>query len=134
MSARRWRFPSAFSPPPTESPSIRLALSSRPRPIAVARSASAGARRRASIHSPRWCSTPSVPASRRSRPMSDFKLPDLDGLMAAAQKIQGDVARMQEELAATTCEASAGGGMVTATVNGHYELVALAIDKQVVDP
>lgn len=66
--------------------------------------------------------------------MSDFKLPDLEGLMEAAQKIQGDVARMQEELAKKTCEASAGGGMVTATVNGHYDLVALVIDKQVVDP
>jgi hypothetical protein len=66
--------------------------------------------------------------------MSDFKLPDLEGLMQAAQKIQGDVARMQEELASKTCEASAGGGMVTATVNGHYDLVALVIDKQVVDP
>jgi DNA-binding YbaB/EbfC family protein len=66
--------------------------------------------------------------------MSDFKLPDLEGLMQAAQKIQGDVARMQEELAGKTCEASAGGGMVTATVNGHYDLVALVIDKQVVDP
>ncbi len=66
--------------------------------------------------------------------MSDFKLPDLEGLMEAAQKIQGDVARMQEELASRTCDASAGGGMVTATVNGHYDLVALVIDKQVVDP
>jgi nucleoid-associated protein EbfC len=66
--------------------------------------------------------------------MSDFKLPDLEGLMQAAQKIQGDVARMQEELASKTCEASAGGGMVSATVNGHYDLVALVIDKQVVDP
>ncbi|HYU14579.1 MAG TPA: YbaB/EbfC family nucleoid-associated protein [Candidatus Acidoferrum sp.] len=66
--------------------------------------------------------------------MSDFKLPDLEGLMEAAQKIQGDVARMQEELASKTCDASAGGGMVTATVNGHYDLVALVIDKQVVDP
>jgi nucleoid-associated protein EbfC len=66
--------------------------------------------------------------------MSDFKMPDLEGLMQAAQKIQGDVARMQEELVHQTCEASAGGGMVSATVNGHYDLVALVIDKQVVDP
>jgi hypothetical protein len=64
----------------------------------------------------------------------DFKMPDLNGLMQAAQKIQGDVARMQEELVHKTCEASAGGGMVTATVNGHYDLVGLVIDKQVVDP
>jgi DNA-binding YbaB/EbfC family protein len=66
--------------------------------------------------------------------MSDFKMPNLENLMAAAQKIQGEVARMQEDLAKKTCEASAGGGMVTATVNGHYELVTLKIDKSAVDP
>ena len=66
--------------------------------------------------------------------MSDFKMPDIGGLMQAAQKLQGDMARIQEELANTTCEASSGGGMVTATVNGHYDLVSLKVDKQVVDP
>jgi len=66
--------------------------------------------------------------------MSDFKMPDINGLMEAAQRIQGDVARMQEELARTTCEASSGGGMVTATVNGTYDLVSIKIDKQAVDP
>ena len=66
--------------------------------------------------------------------MSDFKMPDLQSLMQAAQKIQGDVARMQEELANKTCEASSGGGMVSVTINGHYELVALKIDKEAVNP
>jgi hypothetical protein len=66
--------------------------------------------------------------------MSEFKLPDLDNLMQAAQKIQGDVARMQEELANRTCEASSGGGMVTVTINGNYDLVSLSIDKEAVDP
>jgi DNA-binding YbaB/EbfC family protein len=61
-------------------------------------------------------------------------MPDINGLMEAAQRIQGDVARMQEELARTTCEASSGGGMVTATVNGTYDLVSIKIDKQAVDP
>ena len=62
--------------------------------------------------------------------MSDFKMPDISGLMQAAQKIQGDVARMQEELARTTCEASSGGGMVTATVNGAYDVVSIKIDNK----
>ena len=66
--------------------------------------------------------------------MSDYKMPDISGLMQAAQKIQGDVARMQEELSRTTCEASSGGGMVSATVNGAYDLVSIKIDKQAVDP
>jgi nucleoid-associated protein EbfC len=66
--------------------------------------------------------------------MSDFKLPDLNGLMEAAQKIQGDMARLQEELAQKRCEASAGGGMVTAVVNGHCEIVSLTIDREAVNP
>jgi DNA-binding YbaB/EbfC family protein len=66
--------------------------------------------------------------------MSDFKMPDLGGLMEVAQKMQGEVAKAQEELGKKTCEASSGGGMVTATVNGHYELVGLKIDSNAVDP
>lgn len=65
---------------------------------------------------------------------SDFKMPDLSGIMQAAQKLQGDVAKMQEELASTTCEASAGGGMVNATINGHYELVGIRIEPDAIDP
>jgi DNA-binding YbaB/EbfC family protein len=61
-------------------------------------------------------------------------MPDLGALMKQAQKLQADVAKVQEELASLTCEASAGGGMVTATVNGQFDLVALTIDKTVVDP
>lgn len=64
----------------------------------------------------------------------DFKLPDISGLMEAAQKLQGNVSKMHEELAKHECEASSGGGMVTAVVNGHFEVVALTIDKEVVDP
>ena len=41
---------------------------------------------------------------------------------------------MQEELTARTCEASAGGGMVTVVVNGGFELVSLKIDKAAADP
>ena len=66
--------------------------------------------------------------------MSDGKMPDLGGLMDLAKKLQGDVTRMQQELERRTCEASAGGGMVTAVVNGKYELVSLRIEKDVVDP
>jgi hypothetical protein len=48
--------------------------------------------------------------------------------------MQSKVAGIQDELAKTTCEAAAGGGMVTATVNGQYEVVSIVIDKEVVDP
>jgi len=66
--------------------------------------------------------------------MSDFKMPDLGNLMQVAQKMQADVAKLQDELADKTCEASAGGGMVTAVVNGKYEVVSLTFDKDAVDP
>jgi DNA-binding YbaB/EbfC family protein len=61
-------------------------------------------------------------------------MPDLGALMRQAQQLQANVQRAQEELAKMTVEASAGGGMVTATVNGQFELVRIAIDKTVVDP
>jgi DNA-binding YbaB/EbfC family protein len=61
-------------------------------------------------------------------------MPDLNALMKQAQKIQGDVQRAQEELAKMTCDGAAGGGLVTATVNGQFDLVRVKIDKSVVDP
>lgn len=62
------------------------------------------------------------------------KMPDLGALMRQAQQLQASVQRAQEELAKLTVDASAGGGMVTATVNGQFELVKLTIDRSVVDP
>jgi hypothetical protein len=49
-------------------------------------------------------------------------------------QIQAEIARIQEELQSRRIDASAGGGMVTATMNGHGELVALRIEPQVVNP
>lgn len=66
--------------------------------------------------------------------MSNGKMPDLNALMKQAQKLQGDVQRAQEELAKMTCDGTSGGGMVTATVNGQFEVVRVKIDKSVVDP
>jgi nucleoid-associated protein EbfC len=54
--------------------------------------------------------------------------------MQQMKSLQDKLARIQEELSAKTVEASAGGGMVTAVVNGRQELVSLKIDPQVVDP
>jgi DNA-binding YbaB/EbfC family protein len=61
-------------------------------------------------------------------------MPDLNDLMKQAQKLQGDVARVQEELAQLECDGAAGGGLVTATVNGQFEIVRVKIDRSVVDP
>ena len=51
-----------------------------------------------------------------------------------AAAILGDLLKMQEELDAKTYSASAGGGVVTAEVNGKRELITLTIDPEAVDP
>ena len=51
-----------------------------------------------------------------------------------AQQMQAEMARVQAELDALTVDGTAGGGAVTATVNGHGELLSIAINKDVVDP
>jgi nucleoid-associated protein EbfC len=66
--------------------------------------------------------------------MSNGKMPDLNALMKQAQKLQADVQKVQEELAQMQCDGAAGGGMVTATMNGQFEVVRVKIDKSVVDP
>ena len=58
----------------------------------------------------------------------------LGNIMKQAQQMQAKMARMQEELATREVEASAGGGMVTARVNGKQQLLELKIEKAVVDP
>jgi DNA-binding YbaB/EbfC family protein len=58
----------------------------------------------------------------------------LGNIMKQAQQMQQKMARMQEELQSREVEASAGGGMVTATVNGAQQLVSLKVEPSVVDP
>ncbi len=55
-------------------------------------------------------------------------------LMKQAQQMQAKMMKLQEELANKTVEAASGGGMVTAVMNGKYELVSLKIERDVVDP
>lgn len=66
--------------------------------------------------------------------MSDFKMPDLGSLMQAAQDMQREMARVQDELGQKQVEASAGGGMVTVVANGRQEVLAIRIERSVVDP
>jgi hypothetical protein len=57
----------------------------------------------------------------------------LGNIMKQAQKMQEKMAEIQKELGTRTCEASAGGGMVTVVVNGNQELISIKIDSSVVD-
>lgn len=55
----------------------------------------------------------------------------LDNIVKQAQELQERLGRVQEDAAAKTVEASAGGGMVTIVMNGRLEIVSLRIDPDV---
>ncbi len=55
-------------------------------------------------------------------------------LQQMAQQMQRQMQKIQEELAATMVEGSAGGGAITVKMNGHRELQGIAIAPEVVDP
>jgi len=59
---------------------------------------------------------------------------NMQALARQAQKMQQKMMEMQAELEAREYEASAGGGVVTAKVNGKKELLALSIKPEAVDP
>lgn len=58
---------------------------------------------------------------------------DIGGLFKQAQELQGRLASAQQELGTRTVEASAGGGMVTATVNGKLEVTAIRIEPRLLE-
>ena len=55
-------------------------------------------------------------------------------MIKQAQKMQQDMLKMQNELETKEYSATAGGGVVTAVVNGKHELKNLTIDPEAVDP
>ena len=58
----------------------------------------------------------------------------MGNMLKQAQKLQSKMAKMQEEMAQKTVEASAGGGMVRVVANGQQKVVSIEIEKEVVDP
>ena len=59
---------------------------------------------------------------------------NLSKLMKQAQKMQEQMAKTQAELEQKVVEVSAGGGKVKVTANGAGEVIAIKIDKEVIDP
>ncbi len=55
-------------------------------------------------------------------------------MMKQAQKMQQELLKMQQEQESKTYTAAAGGGMVSATVNGKHTLLELTIQPEAVDP
>ncbi len=62
-----------------------------------------------------------------------FDLGDLGNIMEQAKAMQDRIADLQADVGAKTVEASAGGGMVTAKVNGKLEVVSLSIEPDVIN-
>ncbi|CAN5585002.1 YbaB/EbfC family nucleoid-associated protein [soil metagenome] len=59
---------------------------------------------------------------------------NMNKMMAQVQQMQQEMQQAQEELANETVTASAGGGVVKATVTGSQELTSIEIDPEAVDP
>ncbi len=54
-------------------------------------------------------------------------------MMKEAQKLQQQMAAMQEEVGKREVEATAGGGMVTVRANGKQELLSIKLDPEVIN-
>ncbi|NLV15640.1 MAG: YbaB/EbfC family nucleoid-associated protein [Syntrophomonadaceae bacterium] len=59
---------------------------------------------------------------------------NMNKMMKQAQKMQQDMAKLQEELANRVVEATVGGGVIEVSVSGKQELLAIKIKPEAVDP
>ncbi len=59
---------------------------------------------------------------------------NMNAMIRQAQKMQEDMAAIQEELAATDYTATVGGGAVTVVMTGKKVVKALTIQPEAVDP
>lgn len=59
---------------------------------------------------------------------------NMQQMMKQARKMQEQLVAAQENIAQSTVDASAGGGMVKVTVNGEMQITSLKIDPEALDP
>ena len=59
---------------------------------------------------------------------------NMNNMMKQIEKLQKEMADMQENLKNEEISATSGGGAVTATVNGNKEVISIKLDKEAVDP
>jgi DNA-binding YbaB/EbfC family protein len=57
-------------------------------------------------------------------------IPDVMKLLRQFQKLQGEMKKIQEEIAKEEVTGSSGGGMVEVTINGKFEVVDIRIEKK----
>ena len=58
---------------------------------------------------------------------------NMGDILRQAQVMQNKLNKMQQEMGSREFEASSGGGMVSARVSGHQELLALSIDPKALE-
>ena len=59
---------------------------------------------------------------------------NMQAMLRQAQKMQEDMAVLQEDLDSREYEIKAGGGVVTVKINGKKEILAIDIQPEIVDP
>jgi len=59
---------------------------------------------------------------------------DMGKMMKQVQKMQAEMARIQEEMAERTVEVTAGGGAIKVVASGQQEIKAIKIEPEAVDP
>lgn len=58
---------------------------------------------------------------------------NIQEMMRQAKRLQSKMEKIREEAGQRTVEGTAGGGMVTVTINGKNEVLSVVIDPEVVD-
>lgn len=59
---------------------------------------------------------------------------NMNQMMKQVKKMQEQMLKAQEALGDKTVEGTAGGGVVTVSMNGHKKLINVAIKPEAVDP
>ena len=59
---------------------------------------------------------------------------NMNAMLRQAQKMQEDMAALQEDLDAREYDISAGGGVVGVKINGKKEILSINIKPEIVDP
>ncbi len=59
---------------------------------------------------------------------------NMQQLMKQAKKMQEEILKAQEALGEKTVEGTSGGGVVKVQMNGHKQVLAVEISKDVVNP
>ena len=59
---------------------------------------------------------------------------NMNAMIRQAQKMQEDMAALQEDLDARKYDISAGGGVVGVKINGKKEILSIDIQPEIVDP